>query len=67
MTSRTPKKLISWKTVRPMVGNLGRATWWRLIRANKAPRPIRISPGRIAGLESEVDNWIDVQRDATRQ
>lgn len=63
MTLSTSKKLLAWKTVRPMVGNLGRTTWWRLIRAGQAPRPIRISPGRVAWLESEILEWIDGRRD----
>ncbi|MDX9998093.1 MAG: AlpA family phage regulatory protein [Phenylobacterium sp.] len=62
MTSSTNKKLLAWITVRLMVGNLGRTTWWRLIRAEQAPRPIRISPGRVAWLESEILEWIDERR-----
>ena len=51
-------KLLSWRTVRSMIGNLGRTTWWRLMRAGKAPRPIRISPGRVAWLEADILEWI---------
>lgn len=50
--------LISWKTLRPMVGNLGRTTWWRLVRAGEAPAPIRISPGRVAWRMADILDWI---------
>lgn len=65
MNISTNKKLIGWKTVRPMVGNLGRTTWWRLVRAESAPRPIRVSPGRVAWLESDINDWIDLKRNAS--
>ena len=58
-------KLISWKAVRPMVGNLSRTTWWRLQRAGSAPRPITLSPGRVAWLEADINAWIDARRAAT--
>ncbi|RAK65648.1 helix-turn-helix transcriptional regulator [Phenylobacterium kunshanense] len=50
--------LIGWKTLRPMVGNLGRTTWWRLVRAGEAPAPIRISPGRVAWRLTDILDWI---------
>lgn len=50
--------LISWKTLRPMIGNMGRTTWWRLVRAGDAPAPIRISPGRVAWLLADILDWI---------
>jgi predicted DNA-binding transcriptional regulator AlpA len=61
MTSDTTK-LLCWRTVRSMVGNLGRTTWWRLIRAGDAPAPIRISPGRVAWLEADILDWIAARR-----
>lgn len=57
MQNGTPK-LLSWRTVRTMIGNLGRTTWWRLVRAGDAPRPIKISPGRVAWLETDILEWI---------
>ncbi|MFA7647300.1 MAG: AlpA family phage regulatory protein [Phenylobacterium sp.] len=66
MTSSTNKKLLAWITVRLMIGNLGRTTWWRLIRAGKAPRPIRISPGRVAWLESDILEWISEKQNTSR-
>ncbi|RAK61942.1 helix-turn-helix transcriptional regulator [Phenylobacterium kunshanense] len=41
-----------------MIGNLGRTTWWRMMRSGSAPRPIRISPGRVAWLEADILDWI---------
>lgn len=57
MRDSTPK-LLSWRTVHMMTGNLGRTTWWRLVRAGDAPRPIKISPGRVAWLETDILEWI---------
>ena len=65
MTS-SAQKLLAWKTVRPMVGNLGRTTWWRLVRAEEAPRPIRISPGRVAWVESDILDWIAAKQQTAR-
>lgn len=62
MTQQTKKKLIAWKAVRPMVGDLGRTTWWRLIRDGKAPQPVQLTPGRIAWVESEILDWIDCRQ-----
>ena len=31
---------------------------WRLIRAGKFPRPIRLGQNRIAFPESEIDDWV---------
>ncbi|MEW5683798.1 MAG: AlpA family phage regulatory protein [Pseudomonadota bacterium] len=51
--------LISWKALRPKIGNMGRTTWWRLIRAGEAPAPIRISPGRVAWRWSDIAEWME--------
>lgn len=34
---------------------------WRLIRAGKFPRPIRLGENRIAFPEHEIDAWLDTK------
>lgn len=51
------ERLLSWPQVRPMVGGIGRATWWRAIRRGDAPPAIKISPRRVAWRESDIRDW----------
>lgn len=37
---------------------ISRATRWRLEKDGDFPKKIRISPGAIAWLEHEIDEWI---------
>jgi prophage regulatory protein len=37
---------------------LSDTTLWRLMRAGKFPRPLRLSPGSVGWLADEVDAWI---------
>lgn len=53
----TRTRLISWQEVRARVP-LSRTTIWELRRGGAFPRPIQISPHRIAWRESDVDDWI---------
>ena len=32
---------------------------WRLWKAGKFPRPVKLGPGRNAWVEDEIDAWID--------
>ena len=38
--------------------SLSRTTLWRLVRAGTFPKPVTVSPGRIAWPESAVQSWI---------
>jgi len=38
-----------------------KTTLWREIRAKRFPRPIRISPGRVAFIRDQVDAWINAK------
>lgn len=49
-----PEILLPWRSARPLLGDIGRSTAWRLIRAGKLPPPIRLSPGRVAFRESDI-------------
>lgn len=45
---------------------LSRVQLWRLERAGKFPKRVRVSPNRIAWLESEIDEYI-AERAAERE
>ncbi len=50
-------KLLTWPQVRERVG-LSRSTVRRLERIGRFPGCLRISPGRVAWRESEVDDFV---------
>lgn len=52
-----PERLYSWREVRPLLGNIGRATAWRMVRDGRLPAPMRISPGRVAWRHSDIAAW----------
>lgn len=52
-----PARLIREPIVLERIG-LSSTSRWRLERAGKFPRGIKISPGARAWLESDVDAWI---------
>jgi prophage regulatory protein len=52
-----PARLLSWKDVRARLG-LSRSTVWRLMRNGTFPRSIKISPGRIAWLEADIEAYV---------
>ena len=51
-------RLIDFAEVRSRTGGLSKATYWRLRRKQLFPKPVTISPGRKAWLESEINDWI---------
>lgn len=61
--STANSRLLSWRTLQPKIG-ISRTTWWRMIRDQRAPRPIQISPGRVAWLESGIVAWIETRHTA---
>ncbi len=38
--------------------SLSRTTLWRLVRRGEFPKPVRVSPGRVAWSESAINGWI---------
>lgn len=62
-TANHPDRLLSWPRVRASLGDMSRTTAWRLRQTPAAnfPKPIPISPGRIAWRESDVQAWIEAQ------
>jgi predicted DNA-binding transcriptional regulator AlpA len=49
-----PEPLLPWSKARPLLGDIGRSTAWRLVRAGKLAAPIKLSPGRVAWRESDL-------------
>lgn len=49
-----PETLLPWSKARPLLGDIGRSTAWRLVRAGKLAAPIKLSPGRVAWRESDL-------------
>ena len=52
-----PTRLLRKPIVLDRVG-LSATTIWRLERAGKFPRSIRISPGAVAWREADIEAWI---------
>jgi len=50
-------KLIPWSVVEQRT-SLSKPTAWREWRKGRFPKPVKISPQRVAWLESEIDAWI---------
>lgn len=65
-SNRTGDRLLSWRDVRARVP-LSRATIWALRRRGTFPKPIQISPNRIAWRESELSAWIAERQSAGRE
>ena len=42
---------------------LSRSTVWRLIKANRFPRPRKIGVRAVGWIESEIDDWIASRSD----
>jgi len=54
---RSRERLVSYDEVHDRTG-LSRTTIWRLEKIKDFPQSVRISPGRRAWRESELDRWI---------
>lgn len=52
-----PTRLLRQSTVLDRVC-LSRTTWYRRIRAGKAPAPVRLGANSVAWLESDIDAFI---------
>ena len=55
--SQEPPRFISPAVVVERT-SLSRVTLWRLSKASRFPKPVSISPGRVAWLESAVNDWM---------
>lgn len=61
--SATPTRLLRKPAVLDRVA-LSDTTIWRLERAGKFPKSIRISPGAVAWREGDIERWITERAEA---
>ena len=61
----SPTRLLRKPVVVDRVG-LSDTTIWRLERAGKFPRSIRISPGAVVWREADIEAWIAERAEASR-
>lgn len=56
-------RLISRRLLKEKLGDvrLSDTTLWRMVKRGEIPPPIRISAGRVAWIESEVDHAIAIK------
>ena len=54
------RRFINWAEVKSRV-SLSRSTVWRRIYEGTFPAPVRISQGRVAWLDHEIELWISTQ------
>lgn len=57
MAQQDDDRLIGWQQVRQLVP-VSRTTVWSWRRQGNFPKPVRLSPSRVAWRESEVRAWI---------
>ena len=55
-----PHRILSRREVAALLG-VSMITLWRMVRARRFPRPLRISPGRVGWPARIVLRWIDEQ------
>ncbi|WP_415289074.1 AlpA family phage regulatory protein [Brevundimonas sp. S1H14] len=49
-------RFLAWREVRDITG-LGRTTAWRMRQSGDFPKPVPISPGRVAWRERDIVAW----------
>ena len=54
------RRFINWAEVKSRV-SLSRSTVWRRVHEGTFPAPVRISHGRVAWLDHEIESWISTQ------
>jgi prophage regulatory protein len=63
MNASEKGQLIDMKRVTEMT-TLSRTTLWRMVRQGRFPRPIKISPNRVAWREYDVVDWVQARSEA---
>lgn len=64
-TGAPRKHLLRIAEVVDAVG-LSRATVYRLVDSGRFPRPVQLSPGRVAWVRREVEDWMRHLEEARR-
>ncbi len=61
------QQLIAYEGLSPKGIVYSKVQLWRLERAGKFPRRVKLSPQRVAWIESEIDAWIAARIAARRE
>lgn len=61
------QQLIAYEGLGPKGIAYSKVQLWRLERAGKFPLRVKLSPQRVAWIESEIDEWIAARIAARRQ
>jgi predicted DNA-binding transcriptional regulator AlpA len=56
-TGTSDDRLIKWREVQNLVGDISYTTWWRAIRDGKAPRAVKVSSNNVAWWFSEISEY----------
>lgn len=57
MTNKAPETLVRERQVLANYAPVHRATWWRWIKAGRAPKPIKLGGGVSAWRLSDIQAW----------
>lgn len=57
-TKLDSQKLLNFRQLRDLGIHYSREHLWRLERTNRFPRRVRLSPQKIAWLETEIQDWL---------
>lgn len=52
------ERLLPYEDLRPLGITASKVTLWRWEAAGKFPKRVKVSPGQVAWVPSEVDEWI---------
>ncbi|TFV70501.1 AlpA family phage regulatory protein [Bradyrhizobium frederickii] len=61
------QQLIAYEGLSPKGIVYSKVQLWRLERAGKFPQRVKLSPQRVAWIESEIDEWIAARISARRE
>lgn len=59
-TNRDQRVLLKVEAVTALIG-VSRATLYRMVNAGDFPKPLQLSPKRVAWLQAEVDAWFQTK------
>lgn len=45
---------------------VSKTTWYAMIKANEAPRPVDLGPRSVAWVKEDIENWIQQKADARK-
>ena len=58
MSAAPMESLLSYRELSSLTG-LSRATIWRRVADSTLPKPLRLSPNRVAWRATDIQSWVD--------